>query len=120
MTDFKREIRVIPGHDRRDEGVSEVTVERCPGRVIFVTGLLGHRAVVEEISKILVDPDALDLARAVAAIRDQDGPPADDLYDDAMNALAEHLASIAFMFHDWDLEPVAAVVNDPGHRGVAV
>lgn len=92
--------------------MSGLTVERRPGRVVFVTGLLGHRAVVEEISKLLVNTEALELARAVAAIRDRDDLSLDDAYDDAMNALAEHVGSVGFLFHDWDLEPVAEAVNE--------
>lgn len=88
--------------------MSALTVERRPGRVVFVTGLLGHRAVVEEIAGLLADPEVLELARAVAAARDGSGPGA---YDDALVDLAEHVAPVAFMFHDWDLEPVADAVT---------
>lgn len=91
--------------------MTEFTVERRPGRVLFVTGLLSHRAVVESLAELLIDPEALELARAVAAVGAQHDPSADDAYDDAMNALAEHLAPVGFMFHDWDLESVADAVS---------
>jgi hypothetical protein len=96
--------------------VTDITVERRPGRVVFVSGLLGHRAVVESIAELLVDPDALDLALKVAAAGrvclDDASEAASNAYDEAMNALAAHLDSTTFMFHDWDLEGVAAVVNE--------
>jgi hypothetical protein len=99
-----------------------LTVERRPGRVVFVTGLLGHRAVVESMAELLVDPDALDLALKVAAAgracQEDPSEAADDAYAEAMNALAAHLNSTTFMFHDWDLEGIAAVVNE--RRAVSV
>lgn len=103
--------------------MSGISVERRPGRVVFVAGLLGHRAVVESIAELLVDPDALELALQVArageALRDDPASDvADAVYSDALTALAAHLDSTTFMFHDWDLEPIAAAVNE--RRAVSV
>lgn len=91
--------------------MNDITVERRPGRVVFVTGLLGHRAVIEDIAQLLVDPRALELAQAVARIV-EDSINGDGAYDDALIALAEHVGATGLMFHDWDLEPIADVVNE--------
>lgn len=92
--------------------MSDLTVERRPGRVVFVTGLLGHRAVIESLAELLADSTTLELAQAVAAASVRGGSCSGEAYDDAMNALAEHVGSVAFMFHDWDLEPIADAVNE--------
>lgn len=96
--------------------MSEITVERRPGRTVFVTGLLGHRAVVESIAELLADEDALHFAQQVAeakrACEVDPSEAASDAYDEAMNALSAHVGSATFWFHDWDLEPLAAAVNE--------
>jgi hypothetical protein len=102
--------------------VTGISVERRPGRVVFVTGLLGHRAVVESIAQLLVNPDALDLAQAVAAAAEvcQETPTseADDAYTEAVNALAAYVSGDTLMFHDWDLDAIATAVSE--RQAVAV
>lgn len=96
--------------------MTAITVERRPGGFVFVAGVLGHPAAVEEVAALLVDPDALDLAQKVARAAEsfQELPTlrGADLYDEALAELAEYLGSSSFMFRVRALDPIVEGVRE--------